>query len=75
VVFIIFAIISCVPASDRKTIVTSPVTVIVSARIKVTQLVCFFPQWQDEQQQQNNNSKIITKLKKKLASSPTTVTK
>jgi len=43
VVVIIFSIISCVPASDRKTVVTSPVTVIIPARMKVTQFECFFP--------------------------------
>ena len=57
-VVIIFAIISCVPASNRKTVVPSPVTVILSARIKVTQFERVFrvkTSINDKNDDNNNN--------------------
>ena len=79
-VVIIFAIISCVPASDRKTVVTSPVTVIVPARMKVTQFECFFPyalRGKTSNDDKITTTKLLPKNKKitKLPSSPTMVTK
>jgi len=61
VVVIIFAIISCVPASDRKTGVTSPVTVINPARMKITQFEYFFP-YAHSGKTSKNNKLTTTKL-------------
>jgi len=73
VVVIIFAIISCVPPSDRKTVVTGPVTVILPARIKVTQFEYFLSY--PLSGKTSNNNKINNDSKKKLSSSPTMTTK
>jgi len=73
VVVIISAIISCVPASDRKTVVISPETVISPARMKVLQLKCLFL-YTLGGKTSNNNKMTTTKLSsikkiKKLSSS------